>query len=120
MSGLAIDGNIVHGLAIKGQAFIPKSSVEESSIGKTVSGLTRLNGTSAYFPYKFSDGIDWHYTSFSTDCDTGTVIGEAKLKSTSIPYVAIRLDSGDIATGSDVSGNTTMLWFDTRNITVKG
>ena len=112
--GLAIDGNEVHGIAAAGNAFTPAS--KESLIGKKVSGL--LNASAAVFSYT-SATFTWMETLYQGRSgvagygDTGTIIAEFNYQPFP-PYVAVKCDSGNIA-----SDSSNVCWFDLKDLTIE-
>ncbi len=112
--GLAIDGNVVHGIAIAGNAFAPAS--KESLIGKKVSGL--LNAQATVLSYT-STSFTWMETIYQGRSgvagygDTGTIIAEFNYQPFS-PHVAVKCDSGNIA-----SDSSNICWFSLEDLTVE-
>ena len=112
--GLAIDGNVVHGIAIAGNAFTPAS--KESLIGKKVSGLIHAD---AAIPSYTSTTFTWSETIYQGSSgvagygDTGTIIAEFNYQPFS-PRVAVKCDSGNLA-----SDSSNVCWFSLGDLTVE-
>lgn len=121
--GLAIDGNVVHGIAKGGQAFTPAS--KESLIGKTVTGIQSSpndalvdNCYEAGTSYEsnndysiLSGSIDHNYAS------TGTIFGAMQYKGDT--YVAINNASGHpLACDSARSGSTHLVWISIKELNI--
>ena len=120
--GLAIDGNVVHGIAKGGQAFVPSGN--QSLIGKKVTGI-QINSDSlvdnwyeAGTSYEsnndysiLSGSIDYNYAS------TGTIFGAMQYKGET--YVAVNNASGHpLACESARSGSTHLVWISIKELNI--
>ena len=122
MSGLAINGDVVHGLAVGGQAFVPDGN--QSLIGKKVTGIQRNsdslvdNWYEAGNSYESNDDysilsgyIDHNYAS------TGTIFGAMQYKGDT--YVAVNNASGHpLACDSARSGSTHLVWISIKELNI--
>lgn len=128
MSGLAINGDVVHGLAMGGTPFIPKSSVKESLIGKKVSGIKSVMSsyTDNYYngEYKY-DGDDYSWDTCDAnvnDSDTGIISGETNINGKI--YVSINNENGKpMLFGYGLLGDSPtwhIVWFDLSQLTIVG
>lgn len=106
--GLAIDGNVVHGIAVAGNAFTPAS--KKSLIGKKVSGLIHATARTVVYT---NGAFDFSNLFYSSSKDTGTIVAEWNFQYPS-PLVAVKYDSGYIAN----DGNN-ICWFDVKDLTVE-
>lgn len=126
--GLAIDGNVVHGIARGGQAFLPITKNKDGSvvidghtyndslIGKRASGLS--NSTQYYLTAAY-DGWYFHASDNSVGLPDSGIIAE-EFKAGQWHVVAIKSDeAGGLLTtlglgtdeGSGSYGNKNVAWF---------
>lgn len=126
--GLAIDGNVVHGIARGGQAFLPITknadgsvvidghTYNDSLIGKRASGLSN---STQYYLIGASDGWLFHASDNSVGLPDSGIIAE-EFKTDLWHVVAIKGDeAGGLLTtlgpgqdeGSGPNGNKNVAWF---------
>ena len=107
--GLAIDGNEVHGIAIAGNAFTHPS--KENLIGKKISGLMHASALSIRYE---NQNVLFMKLIYLGPENTGTIIAEWNYQCSS-PLVAVKRDSGNIATNN---GNS-ICWFNLKDLTIE-
>ena len=127
MSGLAINGDVVHGVVVGGQAFVPDGN--QSLIGKKVSGIknnrdvlvddwyesgTTYSSNESY-SFNSSGSIDYNYSS------TGVIFGVIKILGDT--YVAINNSSGvplahDSYDSEEQWVSTQLSWIPLKELTI--
>lgn len=126
--GLAIDGNVVHGIARGGQAFLPITKNKDGSvvidghtyndslIGKRASGIS---SSTQYYLTGASDGWYFHESDNSVGLPDSGIIAE-EFKADQWHVVAIKgNEAGGLLTtlgpgtdeGSGPNGNKNVAWF---------
>ena len=114
--GLAIDGNVVHGIAKSGQAFLPITKNNDSLIGKRASGLSN---STQYYLTGASDGWYFNASDNSVGLPDSGIIAE-EFKAAQWHVVAIKgNEAGGLLTtlgpgtdeGSGPNGNKNVAWF---------
>lgn len=133
--GLAIDGNVVNGIARGGQAFLPITkntdgsvaidghTYNDSLVGKRASGLSN---STQYYLTGASDGYFFHESDNSVGLPDSGIIAE-EFKAAQWHVVAIKSDeAGGLLTtlgpgvdeGSGSNGNKNVAWFDVDSLKI--